>query len=449
MKKIVKILLGILVCTVSLATTFAYFYTHSQTINVFETEDYTFKINTNGGSFSNNNVVVENNTISFPNPVKKGYDFLGYSNSQDGNVIYPAASKIDVGLINNKLIHAIWDINTYDITYNLNGGTATNLKEKYTVEDSFSLVTPIKEGHTFLGWTGSNGSTPQTEVVVPKGTTDSKSYEANWQINSYSVDVNPIVVNTSHDSGMGGFTFDVYVNGTLIADDVIDWNQDVPYGSNVRVVANNKDGYSLSNEDTNGIVGTNGLVFNPTWNINTYNITYNTNGGSAVENRNYNIETPTFTLPIPKRTGYTFKGWTGSNGLIPQSIVSINKGTFGNKNFLANWDKINAKATGVTIYAYRSQDYGNSYSQWANGPWGKYYTDSVRISDVGTWDLVVSNNYVELKGTTVVISDYRCYKLEVYAGNNGRNGEFLGFDTECTVNENHNTTSKAYLKVGW
>ena len=292
MKKIVKILLGILVCTVSLATTFAYFYTHSQTINVFETEDYKFKINTNGGSFSNNNVVVENNTISFPNPVKKGYDFLGYSNSQDGNVIYPAASKIDVGLINNKLIHAIWDINTYDITYNLNGGTATNLKEKYTVEDSFSLVTPIKEDHTFLGW-------------------------------------------------------------------------------------------------------------------------------------------------------------TGSNGLIPQSIVSINKGTFGNKNFLANWDKINAKATGVTIYAYRSQDYGNSYSQWANGPWEKYYTDSVRISDVGTWDLVVSNNYVELKGTTVVISDYRCYKLEVYAGNNGRNGEFLGFDTECTVNENHNTTSKAYLKVGW
>lgn len=449
MEKWIKLLLISFACVCSLCTTFAFFYTNSKMINIFKTEGYTFKINANGGTYSNENVIVENNKTQLPNPTKKGYEFLGYSKDSNGVIDYPIDTKIDVDKINDKIIYAKWNINNYKITYNLNGGTANNLKENYTVEESFTLVNPTKEGHTFLGWTGSNGSTPQKSVVISKGTTENKSYDANWQVNSYSVDVNSIISNVSQGSGKNGFTFDVYINNSLVADDVIDWNQNVPYGSTVRVVANNKNGYTLTNQDQTGTVGINGLVFNPTWNIVTYSISYNTNGGSSVDNRTYDVETPTFTLPTPTRTGYSFVGWNGSNGSTPQAVVNIEKGSIGNRSYIANWNKINARATGVTIYAYRSQDYGNNYSQWVGGPWGRYYTNSVRISDVGTWDLVVDDSHVELNGTTVVVSDYRCYKLEVYAGNNGRDGEFLGSDIECTVIENHNTTSKAHLSVGW
>ncbi len=449
MKRHLKLFIIGIACLCSIGTTFAFYYTHSQTINVFKTENYTFRINSNGGTYNNDEVKVENNKTQLPNPIKNGYEFKGYSDSPNGDVNYPKDSNIDVNKINDKLIHALWQINNYKIDYNLNGGTADNLKNSYTVKESFTLPNPTKEGYTFSGWTGSNGNTPQINLTIPKGTTEDKSYIANWQVNSYKVDVNPIISNTTHSTGRECFTFDVYIDDVLIANDVTDWNQNVTYSSKVRVVANSKSGYTLSNQDNTEIVGTNGLIFNPTWNLVTYSLTYNSNGGSIIQNGSYNVETNTFTLPKPTRTGYTFSGWTGSNGNTPQVNVSINKGTVGNKSYTANWNKINAKATGVTIYTYRSEDYGHTYNQWKNGPWGKYYTDSVRISDVGTWDLVVSNNYVELKGTTVVISDYRCYKLEVYAGNNGRNGEFLGDDIECTVNENHNTTSKAYLRVGW
>ncbi len=69
-----------------------------------------------------------------------------------------------------------------------------------------------------------------------------------------------------------------------------------------------------------------------------YSITYDLNGGSAVGNpTSYTEETATFSLNIPTKTGYTFTGWTGSNGSTPQISVSIQKGTTGNLSYTANW----------------------------------------------------------------------------------------------------------------
>ena len=54
------------------------------------------------------------------------------------------------------------------------------------------------------------------------------------------------------------------------------------------------------------------------WNPINYTISYNLNGGSANNKSSYNIETDTFTLSNPTKTGYTFAGWTGSNGTTKQ-----------------------------------------------------------------------------------------------------------------------------------
>lgn len=51
----------------------------------------------------------------------------------------------------------------------------------------------------------------------------------------------------------------------------------------------------------------------------------------------YNITTNTFSLSNPTKTGYTFAGWTGSNGNTKQTSVSITKGSTGNKSYTANW----------------------------------------------------------------------------------------------------------------
>ena len=79
----------------------------------------------------------------------------------------------------------------YNITYDLddgkflnNSGTEYNGRSRYYEMDaSITLDTPTKDGYTFLGWTGSNGSTPETSVTIAANTTSDLHYKANWQAN--------------------------------------------------------------------------------------------------------------------------------------------------------------------------------------------------------------------------------------------------------------------------
>ena len=69
----------------------------------------------------------------------------------------------------------------YTITYNLDGGTASN-PLTYTIEtEKFTLSNPIKAGYTFTGWsgTGLEGEANMT-VTIAKGSTGDRSYTAHW-----------------------------------------------------------------------------------------------------------------------------------------------------------------------------------------------------------------------------------------------------------------------------
>ena len=70
------------------------------------------------------------------------------------------------------------------------------------------------------------------------------------------------------------------------------------------------------------------------WDIILYTITYNYSGGSADNPLIYSIETSTFTLNNPTKTGYSFKGWSGDG---TGTSISIPKGSTGNKTFTAGW----------------------------------------------------------------------------------------------------------------
>lgn len=67
-----------------------------------------------------------------------------------------------------------------------------------------------------------------------------------------------------------------------------------------------------------------------------YTIAYNLDGGSAINKLKYTVEDE-FTLTNPTKEGYTFSGWTGSNGDDLQTSVTILKGTTGNKTYNANY----------------------------------------------------------------------------------------------------------------
>lgn len=134
---------------------------------------------------------------------------------------------------------------------------------------------------------------------------------------------------------------DVYINGSKVAEQVSSFNGTYNLGTTYEIkniVAN--PGYTFVSSSTGNLTGTIGTDTPITLKFITtnYTISYNLNGGTISENKtNYTIETDNFTLPTPTKTGYTFAGWTGSNGTTKQTSITIKKGSTGNLSYTANW----------------------------------------------------------------------------------------------------------------
>lgn len=69
---------------------------------------------------------------------------------------------------------------TYKIKINVIGGTHSN-NDNYNINTNYVLKNPVREGFTFLGWTGSNGTVASKNVTIKSGTTGNLSYTANWE----------------------------------------------------------------------------------------------------------------------------------------------------------------------------------------------------------------------------------------------------------------------------
>ena len=72
-----------------------------------------------------------------------------------------------------------------------------------------------------------------------------------------------------------------------------------------------------------------------------YNITLNLNEGQIEgEKTSYTVEDETFTLPAPTKQGYKFLGWSGTNLEEITEEVTIEKGSTGDREYTANWEKL-------------------------------------------------------------------------------------------------------------
>ncbi|MBR1517211.1 MAG: InlB B-repeat-containing protein, partial [Bacteroidales bacterium] len=108
---------------------------------------------------------------------RDGYYFGGWSTTPDGDgTVYAAGDTI--WLSSDTTLYAHWNIVDYSITYHLNGGTLdTPNPTTYNIESAaITLNNPTKEGYVFVGWTGSNGTTPQTSVTIQTGSADTRYY---------------------------------------------------------------------------------------------------------------------------------------------------------------------------------------------------------------------------------------------------------------------------------
>ena len=136
---------------------------------------------------------------AFGDNLQKYYIHYILAGKSEGRTISQASVSIYQGSTGNRTYTATWTPINYTISYDLNGGAvAISNPTSYNVETpTFTLNNPVKLGYVFVGWTGSNGITPQKSVSIYKGSTGNKSYKANWTaadigytVNHYVMDIN-------------------------------------------------------------------------------------------------------------------------------------------------------------------------------------------------------------------------------------------------------------------
>ena len=311
---------------------------------------------------------------------------------------------ISNGTTGNRSYTATWSAPiSYTITYT--GSVSISNPASYTVETAtITLNNPSKSGYTFTGWTGSNGTTPQTTVTIPKGSTGNKSYTQNWS--------DPISYTITYDLKGGSVS---QANKSSYNVETATFTLTNPTRSGYMFKGWSGTGLSGDANTTVSIAkgSTGNRSYTANWTPISYTLTYTLNGGSvsSANPSSYTIETTTFTLYNPTRDGYTFAGWTGTGLSSATTTVSVTKGSTGNRSYTATWTEnkltIRYHLNGGTDVSGEDTFSSNDpcatqiwpYSHdGKNGSDGKYYGlinyDASRVYKTG---YTADNNYYNTK----------------------------------------------------
>ena len=291
----------------------------------------------NGSAATTVNYDVTTNLTLAAAPEKTGYSFAGWKlASAVGNWsagVYQAGANIGTGKSGTITLTAQWEKVTYTITYDTAGGSVSPANPaSYDIETaSFTLNNPTRDGYTFAGWTGTGLSAATMSVTIAQGSTGDRTYTATWTPISYSI---------SYDLDGGSVSPANPASYTIETASFTLTNPTKPGYTFAGWTGTGLSAAAMSVTIAQGSTGD--RSYTATWTEDVYNITYTLGGGTnaAGNPATYKVTTETITLADPTRNGYTFDGWTGSNGDTPQKGVQIVKGSTGDKAYTANWTAI-------------------------------------------------------------------------------------------------------------
>ena len=247
---------------------------------------------------------------------RTGYDFVGWSDVPDGNVVYADRDAVkNLTDVDDAVItlYAQWTPITYTVAFNANGGNGEMDSQDFTYgeEQSLSPNTFTRTGYTFAGWSETQDgdvaySDAESVCNLTSESSGTVTLYAQWTPITYAVAFNA----NGGDGEMNSQTFAYGVEQSLAANtftrtgyDFAGWSDtqdgDVVYAD--RALVNNL-------TDVDGTV----ITLYAKWMPTTYTVAFNANGGDG------NMDNQTFTYDVEQsltanaftRTGYDFAGWS-------------------------------------------------------------------------------------------------------------------------------------------
>ncbi len=304
---------------------------------------YTVTFNSQGGSavgsISN---IASGATVALPAaPTKSGYTFAGwYTSVNGGGTQFTASTAVTA----NITVYANWTANTYTVTFNSQGGSAVGSISNIASGATVTLpAAPTLSGYTFAGWyTAVNGG--GTQFTASTAVTANITVYANWTANTYTV-----TFNSQGGSAVGsisniasGATITLPAAPTLSGYTFAGWYTAVNGGGT---------------QFTASTAVTANITVYANWTANTYTVTFNSQGGSAVGSISNIASGATVTLPAaPTLSGYTFAGWyTAVNGGGTQFTAST--AVTANITVYANWLSQDASLSSAVLTDAQNNTY--------------------------------------------------------------------------------------------
>lgn len=302
--------------------------TFNNSVNINDKVKVTYKNNGEDSvSVIDYNTKAEDKTV----PDRDGFRFDGWFLGEDK---FDFETKItqDIELV------AKYTKMVYNISYNMNGGNASN-PGTYRI-DNLPLVlnNPEKEGYDFTGWTDQDGNTSTTVIIA--NVAKDLEYTANFSLKNYNLTYSDV---TDEEKALMNNPITYTINDSITLTNpanrndsdgdlslkFVGWKDETGSVSKTVTISNSKDDKE----------------YTATWvhvKPDTYTIEYHLDDGSIQGGTNpneYTKITETFTLINPKKEGWKFTGWTGTNLTTPSKTVTIEQGSKGDLEYFAHYEE--------------------------------------------------------------------------------------------------------------
>ncbi len=328
------------------ATLYAQWQTHVYEKSFITGNDLIADVST----LASKEIEIGDEIMSLPEPkMSEGYDFIGWAfENENGTLISDGTSVksdyIRVGKngngtiwLNDTPLYAVTKIHSYTLTLRYNNGTG-DTEEKSIVYNTAVENLPILEDdeetcREFVGW-----STSATVYVDYKNDADYNNVKMNLELYAFW-DMYKIVNFYMDDKAEEGIPVKVYKQRDGLDDfswpdienpgkELIGWYRNKLYNTSKLQTLSYSDGIK-------SVYGK--------WEIITYKITFDLNGGKTVEGGKTELPDIEYTVESEKsletlvKDRYTFKGWYRGGDETKTTITSIKPGTYGNLNLIAKF----------------------------------------------------------------------------------------------------------------
>jgi uncharacterized repeat protein (TIGR02543 family) len=253
-----------------------------------------------GSSVSAKSVTFGDTYGTLPTPTRANYTFNGWYTAAWGGTKIADTTKVTV--TTNQTLYALWTGKKVTVTYDLNGGDGDNLIRSIEYGKPYGKVgDPTRTGYEFHGWYTSKTYETQVVETTIMSTAKNHTLYAKWTPKTYTVTFKngDTIVSTkkvAYDSTYGTMPL-----VTKTGHDLVGWYTAASGGSKVTTSTKVK----LTADQT----------LYARWTPKTITISFDSQGGSVVDNITVIYGNTYGELPVPEFDGYIFDGWfTEKNG---------------------------------------------------------------------------------------------------------------------------------------